>query len=96
MSVFRQEEITLPSYRRGCHLITDIITQNLNLSDIKVGMANVFIKHTSASLTINEVRSSLIYMLNRTHVEHLIWLGSDGRKITRFFSTRTLPLPLAL
>lgn len=50
-----QKEITLPAYNRGFHLITDIIVNQLSeLRKIKVGMLQVFIKHTSASLTINE------------------------------------------
>lgn len=50
-----QRTITLTAPRRGCHLITaDIIKQVPELRTFKVGMANIFLKHTSASLTINE------------------------------------------
>ena len=51
-----QKEITLPSFPRGFHLVTDLIYDKikLELSQIKVGVAHVFIQHTSASLTINE------------------------------------------
>lgn len=50
-----QKEIRLKARPRGFHLITDeIIRQLPELSSIKIGMFNVFIKHTSASLTINE------------------------------------------
>lgn len=42
-------------YRRGFHLIThEVIEQVPRLRDISAGMMNVFIKHTSASLTLNE------------------------------------------
>ncbi|GLB53535.1 hypothetical protein NBRC110019_25760 [Neptunitalea chrysea] len=52
---FFQKEIRLPSYKRGFHLITDIIEREFpELKHINVGMLQVFIKHTSASLTINE------------------------------------------
>jgi len=52
---FFQKEIRLKEYRRGFHLITDTIKRELpELSKIKVGQLQVFIKHTSASLTINE------------------------------------------
>lgn len=48
-----QKEIELPAFSRGYHLITERI-----LDEIKewpqVGILNVFIKHTSAALTINE------------------------------------------
>lgn len=50
-----QKEITLKPRARGFHLVTDeIMGQFPELKAIKVGMMNVFIKHTSASLTINE------------------------------------------
>ena len=50
-----QKEITLKLRVRGSHLVTDeIVGQIPELKGIKVGMMNVFIKHTSASLTINE------------------------------------------
>ncbi len=50
-----QTEITLKPKNRGFHVIThEIETQIPELRKIKVGIANIFIKHTSASLTINE------------------------------------------
>ena len=52
---FFQKEIRLKEYKRGFHLITDsIVNELIELSKIKVGQLHVFIKHTSASLTINE------------------------------------------
>ena len=40
----------------GCHLITDaIISEIPELRKFVVGTANLFIKHTSASLSLNEV-----------------------------------------
>ena len=52
---FFQKEIRLASHRRGFHLITDQIERALpELANITNGMLQVFIKHTSASLTINE------------------------------------------
>ncbi len=50
-----QKEIHLKPRSRGFHLVTDEILRELpELRDFKVGMMNVFIMHTSASLTINE------------------------------------------
>jgi len=50
-----QKEIILESRTRGFHLITSNILQSLpELHRIKIGMMNLFILHTSASLTINE------------------------------------------
>ena len=53
--MWAQKEITLKPRPRGFHLITHEILQAVDeLLTINIGMMNVFIKHTSASLTINE------------------------------------------
>ncbi len=53
--MFLQNEIYLRPQSRGFHLITDEIVHALpEISKIRHGMLQVFIKHTSASLTINE------------------------------------------
>ena len=50
-----QKEIQLQPFPRGCHLITRAIIEALpELNTIRVGLLNVFLQHTSASLTINE------------------------------------------
>lgn len=50
-----QKEITLSPRPRGFHLVTDEILAGLaGLKEIKTGIAHFFIKHTSASLSINE------------------------------------------
>lgn len=50
-----QKEITLCPRSRGFHLITDELLRELpELSNFRIGMMNVFILHTSASLTLNE------------------------------------------
>lgn len=50
-----QKEIRLPAFPRGFHLITDIITGEFkDLRHIQHGIMQVFICHTSASLSINE------------------------------------------
>lgn len=52
---FFQKEIQLQPHKRGFHLITNYVVQALpELKQIDAGMLQVFIKHTSASLTINE------------------------------------------
>jgi secondary thiamine-phosphate synthase enzyme len=52
---FYQKEIRLKPFSRGYHLITREVLDNISeISAIKMGMLQVFIKHTSASLTINE------------------------------------------
>lgn len=50
-----QRKISLPAARRGFHLVTDHILQAVpELQQIEIGWMQVFIQHTSASLTINE------------------------------------------
>ncbi len=51
----KQCEITLEAKPRGFHLVTDeVINQIPFLSEAKVGTLQLFIKHSSASLSINE------------------------------------------
>ncbi|KHT27430.1 hypothetical protein RC98_10570 [Pectobacterium carotovorum subsp. carotovorum] len=53
--MWTQYEIRLKPKSRGFHLVTDeILAQVIALRQIKVGLMQVFIKHTSAALTINE------------------------------------------
>lgn len=51
-----QHEISITAPSRGCHLITSDIHRAIatDLKQIKIGMCNLFLQHTSASLTINE------------------------------------------
>ncbi len=49
-----QQEITLPEYSKGFHLITNEVLQMVDIKSVSVGTFHLFIKHTSASLSINE------------------------------------------
>ena len=50
-----QKEINLAPKKRGFHLVTDEILSAIpELTNVSVGLLHVFIKHTSASLTVNE------------------------------------------
>lgn len=50
-----QKEIRLPAMSRGFHLVTDHIVRELpELKQYQIGIAHLFIKHTSASISINE------------------------------------------
>lgn len=52
---FYQKQIQLPAFKRGFHLITSLLeTEFPELQNIQQGQFQAFIKHTSASLTINE------------------------------------------
>jgi secondary thiamine-phosphate synthase enzyme len=48
-----QKEITLPAFKRGYHIITQLIKDEIKNLPEK-GLLNIFIKHTSAALTLNE------------------------------------------
>lgn len=50
-----QKEISIEPKVRGFHLITnEILSQIPEIKKIKAGLVNIFISHTSASLTLNE------------------------------------------
>lgn len=80
-----QIEMTLREYHRGFHLITRNVLEQLG--DLpETGILNVFIKHTSAGLTINEnaditVRQDFESSFNRLIPENAPYLhtleGSD-------------------
>jgi hypothetical protein len=42
--VWRQHDLTLPSFKRGCHLVTDIVSREVagSLQGVKVGLAHIF------------------------------------------------------
>jgi secondary thiamine-phosphate synthase enzyme len=53
--MWAQHEITLRPRSRGFHLVTDEVTAAVpELRDARVGLLHLFIRHTSASLTLNE------------------------------------------
>jgi secondary thiamine-phosphate synthase enzyme len=84
--IFKQKEISVKAPKRGFFVITDKILSSIDISDINMGMMNLFLKHTSASLTINEnvspdVRSDMESISNKLipdgyHYEHSLE-GSD-------------------
>ncbi len=68
-----QKEITLPDYRRGFHLITDKIYSAVpELAQFQQGTAQIFIKHTSASLTLNENADRDVRTNFETFFNHLV------------------------
>ena len=72
-----QTEITLKARSRGFHIITYEIEEQIpEINNIKTGLINIFIKHTSASLTINEnvspdVRSDMEAHFNQMVPENM-------------------------
>jgi secondary thiamine-phosphate synthase enzyme len=54
-AVWIQQQISLDARPRGFHLVTDEVAAGVpELRRIRVGIAQVFMQHTSASLTLNE------------------------------------------
>jgi secondary thiamine-phosphate synthase enzyme len=50
-----QRDVSLRARPRGFHLVTDEVVRELpELGDLRVGLCHLFIRHTSASLTLNE------------------------------------------
>ena len=76
MNIF-QKEIRLNPKKRGFHIITDEIVKNFpELKKIKVGQLQVFIKHTSASLTINENADPSVRVDFESHLNVMIPEGA--------------------
>lgn len=70
--VWKQVQVSLRPKARGCHLVTNELRDSLdaNLRDMEMGLAHLWIMHTSASLTVNEncdpsVRTDMESSLNR-------------------------------
>jgi len=68
-----QKNISLKAKPRGFHLVTgEIMNQLSDLKNIKVGMANIFIQHTSASLTINENADPSVRVDFESHFNQIV------------------------
>jgi len=72
-----QIELQLQNYKRGYHLITDEIIRNIPKIP-ENGIVNIFIKHTSAAITINEnadytVRSDFETFFNKLIPDSTQW-----------------------
>ena len=68
-----QKELCLNAMTRGFHLIThDIVSGFSELGQIKKGVLQVFIKHTSASLTINEAADSTVRSDFESHFNEMV------------------------
>jgi secondary thiamine-phosphate synthase enzyme len=74
-----QRAITLQPRPRGVHLVTrDVLSELPELADVEVGLLHVFIRHTSASLTLNEnaspdVRRDFETWMNAAVPEDFAW-----------------------
>lgn len=55
MNQWHQTEVILPAFPRGCYLVTQYVLERVpEIRQFSVGLMHVFIRHTSASLTLNE------------------------------------------
>jgi secondary thiamine-phosphate synthase enzyme len=79
-----QKEISLDSSSRGFHLITEVVVSQFpELKKIKIGLMHIFIKHTSASITLNEnydpdVRSDMEKYFSKTVRENEPWYDHNS------------------
>lgn len=72
MPVF-QKIIDLPPYPRGFHLITRSIERGFpELAQLRVGMVQIFIQHTSASLTLNENADPTVRQDFESHFNRMV------------------------
>jgi secondary thiamine-phosphate synthase enzyme len=71
--LFFQRSITLPPFRRGFHLITSHVLKEFpELEKINIGLLQVFIKHTSAGLTINENADNTVRSDFESHFNKMV------------------------
>ena len=71
--MFQQKEFNLIARKRGFHLITNEVCQNLpELLSINCGLLHLFIKHSSASLTINENADPTVRADMEAHFNHFV------------------------
>ncbi len=70
---FYQREVTLLPSPRGFHLVTAIIESEFpEIGEIGSGMLQVFIKHTSASLTLNENADPTVRTDFESHFDRMV------------------------
>lgn len=104
--MIQQFEFSLSAKRRGCHLVTQEILSKLPKPLPKAGLLNLFVKHTSCALSINEnadpeVRSDMekimnhIVRENEPYYDHVLE-GSDDMpahaKSSLFGVSLTIPI----
>ncbi|MCQ2259072.1 MAG: secondary thiamine-phosphate synthase enzyme YjbQ [Bacteroidaceae bacterium] len=104
--MIQQKEFTLSAKRRGCHLITREILENLPSPLPKAGLLCLFVKHTSCALSINEnadpdVRTDMEKILNHlvkeneSYYDHVLEGADDmpaHAKSSLFGVSLTIPI----
>lgn len=75
--VWLQKSLQLQARARGFHLVTDeIVSQLPELSGLDCGLAHIFLRHTSASLSINENADPDVRLDMRSFVDRLVPEGA--------------------
>lgn len=104
--MIQQTEFRLSAKRRGCHLVTREILDNIAMPLPKAGLLNLFVQHTSCALTINEnadpdVRSDMEKIMNHMVKENEpfydhVFEGADDMpahaKCSLFGVSTTIPI----
>ena len=79
-----QKEIIVKSKNRGFHLITNEVKNNIpEISSINIGILHVFIKHSSASITINENSDKSVRIDFESHFNEMI--PDDSKNYTHIY-----------
>lgn len=104
--MIKQKEFSLQARRRGCHLITSEILANIKDMLPETGLVNIFVKHTSCALSINEnadpdVRTDMAKILdhmvreNEPYYDHTLEGADDmpaHAKCSMFGVSLTIPV----
>ena len=71
--MWAQQQINLPAFSRGFHIITSyVIDFTPEIKNHSIGMLHLFIKHTSASIAINEGADPDVRVDFETHFNKLV------------------------
>ena len=71
--MWAQQQINLPAFSRGFHIITSYVIDSVpEIKNQSIGMLHLFIKHTSASIAINEGADPDVRLDFETHFNKLV------------------------
>ena len=71
--MWAQQQINLPAFSRGFHIITSYVIDSVpEIKNQSIGMLHLFIKHTSASIAINEGADPDVRTDFETHFNKLV------------------------
>ena len=71
--MWAQQQINLPAFSRGFHIITSYVIDSVpEIKNQSIGMLHLFIKHTSASIAINEGADPDVRVDFETHFNFMV------------------------